>query len=137
MTPVRIEPAASQFPVIAVKHSTTEPLRSHGSFEHPKHIFKLMDWKIFTILHSKILFCLNLCKSLPCNPVIFICHSMGIFLHAFLPSADFFKINFFEKFVQEYHHRMCLKQFGSRPHAGFVKPAWVQTVSKVYQQTTP
>ena len=33
--------------------------------------------------------------------------------HAFLSSADFFKINFFKKFFQEY--QQCVKQFG-KPH---------------------
>ena len=33
-----------------------EPSQWDGSFEHPKHILKLMDKKIFTILRSKILF---------------------------------------------------------------------------------
>ena len=35
-----------------------------------------------------------------------------VILHAFLSSADFFKINFFKKFFQEYHQNV--KQFGSR-----------------------
>ena len=32
-----------------------EPSQLDGSFEHPKHMFKLMDKKIITILCSKIL----------------------------------------------------------------------------------
>ena len=35
----------------------------------------------------------------------------GKFFHAFLLSADFFKITFFEKFFQEYHQ--SVKQIGS------------------------
>ena len=35
-----------------------------------------------------------------------------VILHAFLSSADFFKITFFENFLQEYHQ--CVKQFGPR-----------------------
>ena len=34
-----------------------------------------------------------------------------VILQALLSSADFFKINFSEKFIQEYHQRV--KQFGS------------------------
>ena len=34
-----------------------------------------------------------------------------VIFHAFLSSADFFKINFFKKFFQEYHQ--SVKQFGS------------------------
>ena len=37
-----------------------EPFLCGGSFEHPKHMLKLMGKKIFTILHSKILFNKNL-----------------------------------------------------------------------------
>ena len=33
-----------------------EPSQWDGSFEHPKHMFKLMGKKIFTILGSKIVF---------------------------------------------------------------------------------
>ena len=33
-----------------------EPSQGDGSFEHPKHMLKLMGKKIFTILRSKILF---------------------------------------------------------------------------------
>ena len=33
-----------------------EPSQWDGSFEHPKHMLKLMDKKIFTILHSKNMF---------------------------------------------------------------------------------
>ena len=33
-----------------------EPSQWDGSFEHPKHKFKVMGKKIFTFLHSKILF---------------------------------------------------------------------------------
>ena len=33
-----------------------EPFHRDGSFEHPKHMLKLMDKKIFTILLSNILF---------------------------------------------------------------------------------
>ena len=29
--------------------------KKDSSFEHPKHMFKLMDMKIITILHSKVL----------------------------------------------------------------------------------
>ena len=40
-------------------------------------------------------------------------------MHAFLSSADFFfKINFFERFFQEYHQ--IVKQFGSRSPRRFV-----------------
>ena len=41
-------------------------------------------------------------------------------LHAFLSSADFFKINFFDKLFQKYHQ--SVKQFGSRSSQGFVGP---------------
>ena len=33
-----------------------EPSHLDGSFEHPKHMLKPMGKKIFTILHSKIVF---------------------------------------------------------------------------------
>ena len=33
-----------------------KPSQWDGSFEHPKHILKLMGNKIFTILRSKIMF---------------------------------------------------------------------------------
>ena len=33
-----------------------EPSQGDGSFEHPKHMLKLMGKKIFTILRSKIVF---------------------------------------------------------------------------------
>ena len=56
-------------------------------------------------------------------------------LHAFLASAVFFKINFFEKYFQESHQ--SVKQFGlcSGPTklSGLIL---VQTVCKSYQQTT-
>ena len=44
-----------------------------------------------------------------------------VILHASLSSADFFfKINFFEKFFQEYHQ--SVKQFGSRSGPTIVGP---------------
>ena len=63
-----------------------------------------------------------------------ILHVYWEILHAFLMSADFFKINFFEKFFQEYHQNV--KQIGSRSGPMFVGPDLVQTVCKSYQQTT-
>ena len=48
----------------------------------------------------------------------------------FLSSA-FFKIIFFEKFVQEYH--LSVKQIGSRSGPNLI---WIQTVCKAYQQMT-
>ena len=58
----------------------------------------------------------------------------GTFLDVFLVSADFFKINFFSIFFQEYHHRV--RQFGSRSGQRFVGLILVQTVCKWYQQMT-
>ena len=46
--------------------------------------------------------------------------SLGQFCMLFLSSADFFKINFFEKFFHEYHQ--SVKQFGSRSGPTFVGP---------------
>ena len=44
----------------------------------------------------------------------------GQFCMLFLLSADFFKINFFEKVFQEYHQ--SVKQFGCRSGLTFVGP---------------
>ena len=49
--------------------------------------------------------------------------------HAFLSSADFIKINFFEKFFQEYNQ--SVKQCGSRLVPTFLSTLiWAQTVCK-------
>ena len=40
------------------------------------------------------------------------CFANRVIFHAFLSSTDFFKINFFENFFQEYHQ--SVKQFGCR-----------------------
>ena len=40
---------------ICCGYSKEEPSQWDGSFEHPKHLLKLMGKKIFTILRSKIL----------------------------------------------------------------------------------
>ena len=51
-------------------------------------------------------------------------------LHAFMLSADFFKIIFFEKFFQEYHQSQTVWiQIRT-------DKIWVQAVCKSYQQTT-
>ena len=47
-------------------------------------------------------------------PVLF---AYWVFFHDFLSSADFFKINFFEKFFQE--HFQSVKQFESRSDLTF------------------
>ena len=59
----------------------------------------------------------------------------GQFCMLFLSSADFFKINFFEKVFQEYHQ--SVKQLGSSSGLTFVGLIWLQTVCKSYQQTAP
>ena len=46
----------------------------------------------------------------------------------------FFKINFFEKFFQEYH--LSVKQIGSRLGPTLSGLVWVQSVCKSYQQRT-
>ena len=50
-------------------------------------------------------------------------HCSWVILHAFLLSADFFKIKFFEKFFHEYNQRV--KQFGFRSG-----PTFCQALSK-------
>ena len=56
--------------------------------------------------------------------------SWVIFHASFGRLLIFFKINFFEKFLQEYH--LSVKQIGSIL-SGLI---WVQTVCKSYQQMT-
>ena len=54
--------------------------------------------------------------------------------HAFMPSADFLKMNFFEKFFQECHQCQTVwSQIRTNILCGLV---WVQIVCKRYQQTT-
>ena len=59
------------------------------------------------------------------------CNSLppGKLFHAFLSPAFFFKINFFEKFFQGYHH--SVKQIGSDILSALI---WIQSVCKVYEQ---
>ena len=40
-----------------------EPSQGEGSFEHPKHMFKLMGMKILTILHSKHCLSIPMCAA--------------------------------------------------------------------------
>ena len=58
----------------------------------------------------------------------------GIF-HAFLSSADFFQINFFEKKILDYHQSIKLKWIQIRPGI-LLGLIWNQTFCKSYQQTT-
>ena len=48
-----------------------EPPQWDGSFDHPKHMLKLMGKKIFTLLSSKIFVYLNLWYSRTCTCFIF------------------------------------------------------------------
>ena len=64
-------------------------------------------------------------SKLPYLPLIFVhiltlCPRNWEIFHAFMSSADFFKINFWGNFFQEYHQ--SVKQFGSRSGPTFVGP---------------
>ena len=114
-----------------------EPSLRHGSFEHSKHMLKIMGKKVYTILRRKVLFILT-CGSTSwcrkktaskrqliaffpinaCSLIISAC--WVIFMLIFLSPADFFfKINFFKTLFQE--HYQSVKQFGSRSGPTFCR----------------
>ena len=53
-----------------------------------------------------------------------------VILHAFLSSAIFFKINFFEKKIREYNQTVSI-QIRPNKTLGLI---WIQTVCKSFQQ---
>ena len=67
-----------------------EPSQCDSSFEHPKHMLKLMDKKIFTIFRSKILWFLNLCNLFNKFParVMWFWHSMNKINRVFLEGQN-------------------------------------------------
>ena len=109
--------------------TSLEPFQWAGSFEHPKHMFKLKGKKIITISHFKN-FLIKTYGELYSNEnyqqggyrpmnLITLC-MLGNFTCFCCRQLTFLKISFLKKIFQD--HYQSVKQFGSRSGPTFVRP---------------